>query len=297
MSSEHPDLRLRAVLDPGVYVSAVLTEGPARDIIRAARAGKVTLVVSDALIGELDAVLHRDKFRRWLTVEEAEAFVEAVILLAEHAPDRSMVGREPVCRDPKDEYLIALAEDQSAIFLVSGDKDLLELRRGGVSVRSPREALEELSFQHPWGQGILPGRDDEAFRQAEAEGHSHVLELVLGFLAVVERPDATDVLPALVTPESLQFWVRDLAKVRQELADRGVASRPEYPSHDVAYVKLPRDPVQTLRAYTHKPLADAVIVTLQRRPELPDHLQVGGWRVHAVGDYVPSEQMPPTKGA
>ncbi len=34
-----------------------------------------------------------------------------------------------ICRDPKDNFLLALAKDGRADFLLTGDKDLLELKK------------------------------------------------------------------------------------------------------------------------------------------------------------------------
>ena len=34
-----------------------------------------------------------------------------------------------ICRDPKDDFLLSLARDGNADFLLTGDKDLLELER------------------------------------------------------------------------------------------------------------------------------------------------------------------------
>lgn len=296
MSTAHPRTRPRVIVDPGVYVSAALTEGAPRDLIRAARAGQLTLVVSEKLLDELSGVLAREKFRRWLSPEDAEAFVDAIALLAEHVTDPSMEGRRAVCRDPKDEYLIALAEHTAATYLISGDSDLLTIRHGGVVVRNPRGLLDELAFDHPWGQGVLPGRAEEALAQAEAEGHDQLLAVALAFLVLMEQPDATGLLPALVTPESLGSWERDLVDCRRMLADRGVASRAEYPSPGVAYVKLPPDPGMTVRSSSAIALPGALILTLQRRPELPDVIGAGGWRVHALGDYVRPEDLPRSIG-
>lgn len=39
-----------------------------------------------------------------------------------------------LCRDPKDDYLLELAVISSADFIVTGDKDLLELERIGKTV-------------------------------------------------------------------------------------------------------------------------------------------------------------------
>jgi hypothetical protein len=37
-------------------------------------------------------------------------------------------SRVTVCRDLKDNYLLALARDSNANFLITGDKDLLEIK-------------------------------------------------------------------------------------------------------------------------------------------------------------------------
>lgn len=149
---------------------------------------------------------------------------------------------------------------------------------------------------HPWGKGVLPGRAEGALAQAEAEGHDQLLAVAFAFLAVMDQPDAAGLLPALVTPESLGSWERDLEDCRRMLSDRGVASRAEYPSPDVAYVKLPPDPGTTVRSSSASTLPGVLILMLQRRPELPDAIRAGGWRVHALGDYVRPEDLPRTIG-
>jgi hypothetical protein len=159
-------------------------------------------------------------------------------------------------------------------------------------VRNAREALQALDYEHPWGPDLIPGRDHEAWLQTNAEGHGHVFTLTCGFLAVVKDPSAVDLLPAVVTPESLSNWLEQLDAVRALVAGRGVATRPDYPTPDVAYVKLPPDPGDTVRATADAPLEGAIILTLQRRPELPDAVGSGGWRVHAVGDYESIDKMP-----
>src|SRR5947209_8765649 len=65
----------------------------------------------------------RPKFRKYLTLEEASEFVDALELLARVEEDPPSAGLAPVCRDPRDDYLIYLAEEVTAAFLVTGDKD------------------------------------------------------------------------------------------------------------------------------------------------------------------------------
>jgi len=130
----------RLVIDPGVLVSAALSAKAApRRLLEAAIAGHITLVVSNLLLAELTEVLHRPKFQRRLTVTDVDSFVDTVTLLGERWPDPDRSDRQAVCRDPKDEYLIALAEAAVADFVVSGDRDLLLL--GPVVVRTPALAL------------------------------------------------------------------------------------------------------------------------------------------------------------
>ena len=116
----------RAVLDPGVLVSALITPTgrPAR-LLLAARVGSFELIVSPLLLDELEAVLRREKFRRYVDLNGVATYLD---LLRRDAKLVADPGTPPPirCTDPDDDYLIALAHSQSAA-LISGDSDLLEL--------------------------------------------------------------------------------------------------------------------------------------------------------------------------
>jgi putative PIN family toxin of toxin-antitoxin system len=120
---------LRGVADVNVLVSAFISRLPvqtSRRLIDAAFEGKWLLVVSPHLLAELDEVLHREKFRRWASVEEAESFIEEVRIRSLSVLDAT----EPwpaVTRDPKDDYLVALAQTAGVDALISGDSHLTEL--------------------------------------------------------------------------------------------------------------------------------------------------------------------------
>lgn len=129
----------RAVLDPGVLVSALITPTglPAR-LLRAAREGDFDLLISRLLLDELESVLLRDKFRRYLHLDEVSAGMR--LLLDEGQLLEDPTSPPPVrCSDPGDDYLISLAHSQAAA-LVSGDRHLLELA-GKIPVFSPGEFL------------------------------------------------------------------------------------------------------------------------------------------------------------
>jgi len=282
------------VLDPNVLVAAAISrQGPPALLLQVVAAGAAVLVVSPLLLLELGEVLRRDKFRRWLALEDVEEYLQAVALLSEQEADPPSEGLARVCRDPDDDYLVFLAEQVQATLLVSGDKDLLLLQRPGLDVRSPREALEGLAYEHPWGPGLIPADEQAAWDQARGEGHDQVLQLAAAFVVALEQRTVKQLLPKLVTPESLRAWQRGVRSARAAVATRGMTNRAEYPTANVAYVKLTPDPGETVKVVDTMPLPDTKILTLLRCPELVDAVHSGGWRVHSISDTYPSvEELP-----
>jgi putative PIN family toxin of toxin-antitoxin system len=129
----------RAVLDPGVLVSALITPtGTAAKILRAAREGSFDLLISRLLLDELETVLRREKFRRYIDLDDVSAGIR--LLLDEGQLVEDPEKPPPIrCEDPNDEYLVALAHQGEAA-LVSGDRHLLSLA-GTIPVFSPGEFL------------------------------------------------------------------------------------------------------------------------------------------------------------
>jgi len=87
-------------------------------------------------------VLRREKFRRYVTVEEAEQYVAGLASHAEAVADPP--NPEQIARDPKDDYLIALACDAAADALVSGDPDLLVLDETEPPIVNPASLAADL---------------------------------------------------------------------------------------------------------------------------------------------------------
>lgn len=115
---------MRAVLDPNIYVSGLLSPaGAPAGVLRAWRDGRFEVVVSPALLSELERVLAYPKLRKRIPREQAAAFLAYLESNAEVAADGVAAVRTA---DPDDDCLVGLAQ-QTRAAIVSGDRHLLDL--------------------------------------------------------------------------------------------------------------------------------------------------------------------------
>ncbi len=123
---ETPKKVRRVVLDTNVLVSALLFTGKLSKIVDLWRQGKVIPLISRGTFEELGAVLEYPKFS--LAPDEIQSIIENEILPFFEVVEIQENVRG-VCRDPGDDKFIACALSSPADFLVSGDKDLTDLKR------------------------------------------------------------------------------------------------------------------------------------------------------------------------
>ena len=114
---------IRAVIDANVLVSAAISMGPSHRILSAAMAVEgVSAVVCAALLAEVDDVMSRPRLRKRVCEDAAVSYLDDLVMLLDFVDDPASVPA--VTRDPKDDYLVALAREQEVDFIVTGDKDL-----------------------------------------------------------------------------------------------------------------------------------------------------------------------------
>lgn len=116
----------RLVIDTNAFISRLLLPNsiPAQAVRKAVDSGQ--LLVSEATLNELADVLSRVKFDAYVTLEERQQFLRLLARIVELVP---IVYRVRVCRDPKDDQILEVAVNGSADLIVTGDQDLLSLRR------------------------------------------------------------------------------------------------------------------------------------------------------------------------
>lgn len=118
---------MRAVIDTNVLLAGLLWHGPPHALLEQVRAGRVSLVSSPVLLAELADVIGRAKFDAILTRTNTsrERSLAEVRRLAEVIDPPALP--QPVCRDPDDDQVLALAIAAKVELIVSGDNDLLLL--------------------------------------------------------------------------------------------------------------------------------------------------------------------------
>jgi putative PIN family toxin of toxin-antitoxin system len=139
---------MRVVADANVLVSAALARSanaPSALTLDAALDGRLELITSPQLLQEIASVLKRPRLRKYLSIDEALRFVadlaaQTVLLSDPPGPPAAM------CRDPRDDYLVALATAAGAEAIVTGDLDLLAIdpTRLDIDILTPRQLVERL---------------------------------------------------------------------------------------------------------------------------------------------------------
>ena len=138
---------MRAVIDTNVLISGLLWRGPAYAALQAVRSGEIGFVSSPALLAELSEVLARPKFDAVLSRSQVprEVLMAQARALAEVIDPPPLP--QPVCRDPDDDDVLALALAAQADVIISGDDDLLTLHPfEGIAILSPLAALQRLQM-------------------------------------------------------------------------------------------------------------------------------------------------------
>jgi putative PIN family toxin of toxin-antitoxin system len=86
------------------------------------------LLFSQELIDEFIEVARQPKFRKYFSLRDLQDLLKQITPRAEFI---EVVTVTDACRDPKDNFLLSLALDGRATHLITGHKDLLDLKSFG----------------------------------------------------------------------------------------------------------------------------------------------------------------------
>ena len=117
------------IFDTNLWISFLIRRD-LRSIDSLIEKGKIKLVFSEELLQEFLTVSRRPKFRNYFSSTDIEDLLRVFDMYGKFVKVSTSIND---CRDIKDNFLLNLAMDIKADYLVTGDLDLLELRKIGIT--------------------------------------------------------------------------------------------------------------------------------------------------------------------
>ena len=104
----------------------------------------VEIYVSEQLLNEIRGVIAREKFDKLISAETRYYFFEMVYDVCLFT-DITVKAKSDI-RDPKDLYLLSMAESVPVDYIISGDRDLTDMKQhAGIPILKYSELIEMLS--------------------------------------------------------------------------------------------------------------------------------------------------------
>ena len=132
---------MRVVLDTNVIISATFFGGLPLKILDAAFDEKIVVCANGAIVEEyLDTASEMvSKHKEHINNDVFAQFIDTIEL-------SEPVSSVKICRDPDDDKFINCAIDAKAIYIVSGDNDLLSIEKyDGIEILTVRKFWERMA--------------------------------------------------------------------------------------------------------------------------------------------------------
>lgn len=152
----------RIVIDTNLLISAALNDKSASYEALSKAYENYTILQSNDTFDEFLEVIEREKFDKYLTNERKEEFLQDLTNESEFIP---IDHETDACRDEKDNKFLELAVSGDAKYIVSGDRDLLDLGEyQNIEILSPSQFLEREKQRE---RELEPDRDNDDLNSAQ----------------------------------------------------------------------------------------------------------------------------------
>lgn len=132
----------RVIIDTNLWISFLITKD-LKTLDNKVKTGKIKIIFGLELIEEFLSVASRPKFKKYFLKEDVEQIIDLFDVYGEIVQVKSKIE---LCRDHKDDFLLSLATDSKADYLITGDKDLLDLKTiGKTKIVTMTDYLKKLS--------------------------------------------------------------------------------------------------------------------------------------------------------
>jgi putative PIN family toxin of toxin-antitoxin system len=122
--------KYKIIVDSNIWISFLIGKS-LRGLQNYIDSQHIKIITCKEQYNELSVVFKKPKIKKYFTKEQVLEFFE---LLDESSDCIELVTKSSICRDAKDNFLVSLAIDSQADFLITGDLDLLELDKIGQTL-------------------------------------------------------------------------------------------------------------------------------------------------------------------
>lgn len=116
---------LKLVIDTNLWISFIISN-KFNELEPLLLNKNCKILFSSELISELHVTIKKPKLQKYFSENALE---EMLIVFDEYIDFIDIKSKVKICRDPNDDFLLSLAKDGKANFLLTGDKDLLEIEK------------------------------------------------------------------------------------------------------------------------------------------------------------------------
>jgi putative PIN family toxin of toxin-antitoxin system len=138
MPSQKPS---KIIIDTNIWISFLIGK-ELQDLKDLIASEKVKVITTDQLINEIKLVTSRDKLKKYFNQDKVSDLISLLDILADKVKIKKI---DKICRDPKDDFILALSKESRANYLITGDKDLLDIKVYGrtkiVTVKQFKEKM------------------------------------------------------------------------------------------------------------------------------------------------------------
>lgn len=132
----------RVIFDTNVWISFLIGKRLSK-LKTYISQGQITVITTEQLLNEIKLVTQREKLKKYFPKQSVDELIELLETIAEK---HNIEPRNFLSRDPKDNFLLDLIDFSNADYLVTGDKDLLDLNPfKNTKIISPSE-FEAISY-------------------------------------------------------------------------------------------------------------------------------------------------------
>jgi putative PIN family toxin of toxin-antitoxin system len=114
---------VKVIFDTNVWISFLIGKR-LNSIQKFISEKNITVVTTEQLVIEIKLVTQRDKLKKYFHQDDVNELLELLSILSLNV---KIKHKNILSRDPKDNFLLDSIEFSNADYLVTGDKDLLEL--------------------------------------------------------------------------------------------------------------------------------------------------------------------------